>query len=264
MRVGVVGLGVVGGSTFQVLRRRLEGTVSYDTNGSGSCSSLAELADAVDIAVVCVPTPPGLVNRLDTSIVAAVCKAVQNVQVTVVRSTVPIGTCRTLPGNVVYWPEFCNARSALQDILLARHAFLGGPRELTDQIAYLGTQADLWKQPHLGRWEDVEALKLVTNAAMAVKVAFANEAKAVVEKHGGTWAQVAKLLAFDHRLGAIGWQVPGPDGLPGFGGACLPKDLAGFCAQADDVHVPTEVATAARRVNKKVRPKEPKPCPPSA
>lgn len=260
MKVGVVGVGVVGAATAELLRRLKHEVHTFDTNGTGTHGTLEGLAAAVEVAVVCVPTPAGLMGRLDTSLVRYACTVLRAVPVTVLRSTVPVGTCRELHGNVVYWPEFCNARSALADMETTRDVYLGGPDALTAlvQNKLLAPGIDLWRTYHLYRWEELEAFKLVANAAMAVKVAFANEAKAVVEKYGAAWPIVAKLLARDDRLGHTGWQVPGPDGLPGFGGACLPKDLAGFCAQGEDAGRPAWVADAARRMNKKVRPPEAK------
>ena len=255
MRVGVVGLGVVGAATAEYLRGLGRDVVTYDVNGSGSHSTPESLAGEVAAAVVCVPTPAGLMGRLDTSVVRHVCGVLREVPLVVVRSTVPVGTCRTLHGNVVYWPEFCNARSALADMRAAAHAFLGGPADLTARAAaLLAGPHNQGRTVRHAAWEDAEALKLVTNAAMAVRVAFANEAKAVAEKYGADWAAVSRLLALDQRLGDVGWQVPGPDGLPGFGGACLPKDLAGFVAQAEDARLPARVADAARQANKKFRP----------
>lgn len=254
MRVGVVGLGVVGAATGQLLSR-VHQVVTFDTNGKGTCDSIEALAAAADVVFVCVPTPAGLMGRLDTSVVRHVCLSLERVPVTVVRSTVPVGVCSQLPGTVVYWPEFCNARSAYDDMVAAAYQFLAGPPAATAAVrAVLEKTQCCWRVVETPRWEDAEALKLVTNAAMAVKVAFANEAKAVVEKHGADWDAVSQMLAQDERLGHVGWLVPGPDGLPGFGGACLPKDLAGFIAQAEDLRLPARVADAARQANKKHRP----------
>jgi len=36
---------------------------------------------------------------------------------------------------------------------------------------------------------------------------------------------VTKIALTDKRIGESHFQVPGPDGLKGFGGSCFPKDL---------------------------------------
>ena len=255
MDVGVVGLGVVGSATAKLLS--LAHTVhTFDINGTGTVNTIRELGERVEVAFVCVPTPTGLVNRLDVSIVRQVCRDLENACVVAVRSTVPVGTCRKLPGRVVYNPEFCNARTAYEDMVAAERIVIGG--EDADAVrAVIRVYYDGWAtaaRPVLASWEDAEALKLVTNVAMTARIAFANEAKAVVEHHGADWGRVSYLLAHDGRLGHTGWQVPGPDGKPGFGGACLPKDLLGFLAQATDARLVAPVTEAARSANRKLRP----------
>lgn len=254
MDVGVVGLGVVGSATAKLFTP-YHTVLTYDVNGSGTVNTLRELGKRVEVAFVCVPTPTGLMNRLDVSAVRQVCADLENACVVAVRSTVPVGTCRKLPGCVVYNPEFCNARTAVEDMILADRVVVGG--ENAEAVAAVarayGAPSDTTKLC-VASWEDAEALKLVTNAAMTAKIAFANEAKAVVEKHGADWGKVSYLLAADDRLGWCGWQVPGPDGKPGFGGACLPKDLLGFLAQAADARLEAPVAEAIRAANRKLRP----------
>ncbi len=259
MDVGIVGLGVVGSATAKLMGHA-HTVHTFDTNGTGTCRSLRELGEKCRVAFVCVPTPTGLMNRLDTNAVRQVCRDLEGACVVAVRSTVPVGTCRTLPGRIVYNPEFCNARTAYEDMVAAeRMAFGGENRDAARvheayEMAVCTLKLGRGVVPYHTTWEDAEAFKLVANAAMAAKIAFANEAKAVVEKHGADWDRVAYLLAGDARLGWNGWQVPGPDGKYGFGGACLPKDLLGFLAQAADARVESPVAEAARVANRKLRP----------
>lgn len=254
MNVGIVGLGVVGKATAACFEHR-HTVVSYDVNGTGTCRTLAEMAGECEVALVCVPTPPDACGGLDTEHVYETCRVLAAAgRLACVRSTVPVGTCRTLPGRVVYWPEFCNARSAHTDMLAAEYHYLGGYTEHGATVGDLIAASALRGKVVGTSWEDAEALKLVTNAAMAVKIAFANEAKAAVEGRGANWSNVGRWLARDSRLGAVGWEVPGPDRKPGFGGACLPKDLLGFVAMAADAGVVTEVCTAAKVANHRLRP----------
>lgn len=262
--IGVVGLGVVGAATAKLFASdpgHERPVQTYDVNGSGNCGSLKELADKVAVTFVCVPTPQGLMNRLDTSILSDVCQELQEhadgSHVTVVRSTVPIGTCKNLRGCVVYNPEFCNARTALADMLCAKRVVLGGPEGGVKKVRgyydwACNYHAARWATVET-TWENAEALKLVTNSAMAAKIAFANEAAILCHKLGADWNEVSRLLALDERLGSVGFQVPGPDGKMGFGGACLPKDLSGFIAQQTLAGTPSAVSEAARRTNTHIR-----------
>jgi UDP-glucose 6-dehydrogenase len=133
----------------------------------------------------------------------------------------------------------------------------GGPSGGVERVvsAYEEVAARTGKQWAYVRttWENAEALKLVTNSAMAVKITFANEAAILCNKLGADWDEVSRLLALDPRLGSVGFQVPGPDGKLGFGGACLPKDLSGLIAQANTAGTPIGLAEAAQRQNVHIR-----------
>lgn len=259
--IGVVGLGVVGKATAKLFDADDRPVLTYDINGSGNCASLGELASKASITFVCVPTPLDQHHELDTTIVASVCRDLHEhadgSHVTVVRSTVPIGTCAELCGCVVYNPEFCNARSALADMMTADRVILGGPEGGVQRVRRFYDSVRHWNglswQYELMGWEAAEAVKIVTNTAMAVKIAFANEAAFLCKKLGADWKTVSSVLARDKRLGSVGFQVPGPDGQYGFGGACLPKDLAGYIAQCKSVGATSAVVEAVERQNKHIR-----------
>lgn len=74
--------------------------------------------------------------------------------------------------------------------------------------------------------DESEAVKLFTNGFFAVKIAFFNEVRALADKLGLDWERVLGGVLSDGRISHNHTQVPGPDGQRGFGGACLPKDLA--------------------------------------
>ena len=60
------------------------------------------------------------------------------------------------------------------------------------------------------------------------------------------------MLLYD-RLGKSHWQVPGPDSDFGFGGHCLPKDLAAILHLADNLDLKTNVLNAVQETNFEVR-----------
>ena len=52
-----------------------------------------------------------------------------------------------------------------------------------------------------------------------------NELKMLSDKVGGDWGKLIEGFTSDSRIGDSHIDVPGPDGQPGFGGKCFPKDL---------------------------------------
>jgi UDP-glucose 6-dehydrogenase len=61
------------------------------------------------------------------------------------------------------------------------------------------------------------------------------------------------MAGHDRRIGAGHTLVPGPDGLPGWGGECLPKDTKAFRKYAIGLNKPITVLDSAMEYNKTVR-----------
>jgi UDPglucose 6-dehydrogenase len=82
---------------------------------------------------------------------------------------------------------------------------------------------------------DLATAQLVKNAAnafLATKISFINAMAELCEKTGADVVALADAIGHDARIGRRFLQA----GL-GFGGGCLPKDLRGFMARADELGV---------------------------
>ena len=95
--------------------------------------------------------------------------------------------------------------------------------------------------------------KYITNVHLAVKVSLANEFKAIAEAKKINYTAAVSLATKDERLGKTHWDVPGPDGQNGFGGACFPKDINALMNVARDAGINPVVMQAAWRKNLEVR-----------
>lgn len=75
-------------------------------------------------------------------------------------------------------------------------------------------------------------IKLSSNSILATKVTMFNAISSVCEDFDSSYEIVKDALRLDKRLGAdYHSTVPSPDdGLPGFGGHCLPKDIRAMAA----------------------------------
>jgi UDPglucose 6-dehydrogenase len=69
-------------------------------------------------------------------------------------------------------------------------------------------------------------IKYTINSWLATKVIWFNQLKDLFDESGArtSWEQFTTMLNEDPRMGDSHMQVPGPDGQPGFGGHCFPKD----------------------------------------
>jgi UDPglucose 6-dehydrogenase len=89
-----------------------------------------------------------------------------------------------------------------------------------------------------------ELVKYASNTFLAIKVSFANEVAQLCDALGTDAGTVLAGVGADHRVGPA-FLRPGP----GYGGSCLPKDVAGFVALGDSVGTNTLLAAAAEAQN---------------
>ncbi len=204
--------------------------------------SVQDLVDRVNVIFVCVPTPMFKNGQCDTSIVESVVKELDVAShikherehcwgvTVVIKSTVPPGTTEYLDSickwiEVVFNPEFLTEKNSINDFKNQSRIILGG------ELAAIKIVADIYRNaypsvPIVGlESKAAEMVKYVTNCFLAMKVSFANEIYQICDKLDISYEGVISASMLDDRLGQSHWQVPGPDGLFGWGLSCFPKDL---------------------------------------
>jgi UDPglucose 6-dehydrogenase len=162
------------------------------------------------------------------------------------KSTVPPGTAKGLLEaankviaetgvivDVAWNPEFLREGSALFDSMWPSRLVLGTnfPRALMTleeiyekQIHGSGLSAVRTDVP------TAEVCKLVSNAFLAAKISFINGVDEYCKKVGADISMVSWAMGADPRIGRQGMKA----GL-GFGGGCLPKDLAMLTNSCEDM-----------------------------
>lgn len=210
----------------------------------------------VDFAFVCVDTYPAEGGYLDGSRVVSAANSLlescgSDVPL-VLRSTVNPGTAtmireqranRDAPGPVLANPEFLREGFALWDFdNPARRVIGGSDADAVERLAHLYDFSDT---PILRTdTNTAEVIKMAANAALAVRVSMANEIAHIADAAGANPEAVLAAVGSDPRIG--------PDFLQagiGFGGSCLPKDLAAFRAAAQRVNVAAPVFGGAETTN---------------
>ena len=261
-RVGVIGRGYVGSAVVSVLEDVAD--VRFHDPAVDGSAPLEVLARWADALFVCVPTPRGPDGRADTRTVMAVMAELARLETTaaiLLKSTVPPGTCTAITArhptlHLAFNPEFLRERHHLADARAPHRIVLGwSPRPpeaapLRDLFARRFPDVPLVELSS----GEAELMKVASNAFFGVKVSFANELRELAIQLGLDWEPVRQALVLDPRIGDAHLRVPGPDGAVGFGGACLPKDMAGLVQFAEDSGVDLEVVAAALRANTRRRP----------
>jgi nucleotide sugar dehydrogenase len=174
------------------------------------------------------------------------------------KSTVPVGTAEwirrtagwTAPGaefDVASNPEFLREGQAVRDTLRPDRIVVGANSERAhDRLRELYRPIlDASGCPYVAT--DVataEIIKLASNALLAAKISFINSVADVCEAAGADVEIVSRAMGLDPRIG--------PDFLRaglGYGGFCLPKDVAAFQHKARELGVEFGILAEVARVN---------------
>jgi len=223
-----------------VQKNMKEGRLSFSTNlRDGVTSSL--------VIFIAVGTPSKEDGSADLSTVEEVAKEIgrymNGYKVVVVKSTVPVGTCRRLkqtiqdqqaqpiPFDIVSNPEFQREGSAIEDFMRPDRVTIGAESEQAIAI-----MKDIYSALYLietpfviTSLETAEMIKYAANTFLATKITFVNEIANLCEIVGADVHHVAKAMGLDGRIGKK-FLHPGP----GFGGSCFPKDTRALSKIARD------------------------------
>ena len=258
MKLGIIGGGVVGRAQARCYLEHCEVMV-YDIIPERCTHPLEEVLQC-DLIFICLPTPQKPDSTTcDLTIIERFYSSLESQYLNcsfVLRSTVPVGTTERLRNlyrakQTVHSPEFLTSRCANTDAQVPSQNIIGGPECWT-----VSKLQALYKKRFPGisvvrmTSYESEAVKLLLNSFFAVKIAYFNEARAYCDSLEMDWEQVRYALLGDGRIAHSHTKVPGPDGKRGFGGSCLPKDLANLISCMGQVNIAPEVCKAAYNRNK--------------
>ncbi len=216
-------------------------------------------AEAIFIAVG-TPTRRGDGHADLTYVYAAVeqvLKALDHPAVIVTKSTVPVGTGRTilemarrlrpdLAVEVASNPEFLREGSAIPDFMRPDRVVVGAESERARAVLrQLYRPLYLIETPILFTGlETAELIKYAANGFLAMKITFINEMADLCEKVGADVNDVARGIGLDGRIGRKFLHAG-----PGFGGSCFPKDTLALMRIAEEAGAPSRLIQSVVAVN---------------
>lgn len=261
LKIGIIGLGYVGSAIHNAFNSAFFAEcVIIDPAKGFNSTTYNDLKDA-DAVFVCVPTPRSETENCDTSILEDVLLQLDKIKY----AGVIISKCTATPDvytrlvdlypNLVHIPEFLTAANANIDYINGQFAIIGGRVKAyineAERVIKIG-QSNLKNIIHCTIGEAALA-KYTINSFLAVKVVFMNEIFNIAESSKLSYDKIMLMVQLDSRIGGSHMQVPGADGLYGFGGHCFPKDTEALLKFSKDLGVTMQILEAALKKNTLLR-----------
>lgn len=254
MKIGVVGYGYVGKAV--AASYKTDQLLINDPAYENISRPIGELKAQCDAIFVCVPTPQSDNGACDTSVLELVIEQLFGYQgIVIAKSTASPMVYQHLEETsglkLAHVPEFLTQINAVNDYLNPKKIVVGCRRNIIKEVTDVITKSNVHFIGNIEYCAVGEAafFKYMANTFLATKVIINNEYYELVQALGLDWAVIANMAKADPRLGDSHWQVPGPDGARGFGGACFPKDTVALSKIAQDAGVEVSVLDAAINKN---------------
>jgi len=149
--------------------------------------------------------------------------------------------------DIVVNPEFLREGKAIKDILEPHLIVIGQYDKKSGDFLEKYYRSFYKKLPEIIRTDftTAELIKYANNAFLATKISFINSIANICQKIPETDVNtVANAIGKDPRIGSLFLNAGG-----GFGGSCLPKDLAGLISFSDKFGDINRLFKAVKKVN---------------
>ena len=228
--------------------------------------SLIKNCDMIFVTVGTPQTPLGavelsMIKKAATTIGQIIRKSKKN-PIIFIKSTVIPGTAQNviLPilekksgkkadrgFGIISNPEFLQESNAIRDTKYPHTIVLGGK-----QSKYMKKAKMFFSKMHpnvpiiITNFQTAEMIKYANNSFLATKISFINQLSNICQNIPGTNIDdIAKIIGLDSRIGKLFLNAG-----PGYGGACLPKDVSALIKFSDKIGVKPILLSAVEKTNR--------------
>lgn len=250
MKIGIVGIGVVGNATMTSFIQKGIDVTAYDK--FKNIGDIGEVLKA-DMIFLCLPTLYDMsIKSYNKEALHEVCNFLSDKEYNgpvIVKSTVEPGTTNTLAKKyklqMIHNPEFLTARTAFEDFHNQTHIIIGSSDEVN--VNNLNLVVEFFKSNYSSAMitncssTESEIIKISCNCFYAVKIQFCNELYLMCQKLNIDYSFVMKTMIKNGWINPMHTQVPGTDGKLSFGGMCFPKDVNALLSFMKEINTPHSV-----------------------
>lgn len=233
MKIGIVGVGMVGKAIRHGFTRIGHDVKPFDINMAGTTLKQALDSEAV---FVCVPTPSAEDGSCDVSIVERIVGDIAKAKyrgVVVLKSTVEPGTTDRLHKRhkllrLAFCPEFLREKATYTDFVEQHDVCIIGAYNEKDYEIVRNAHDPLPQNYAMMSPLEAEFCKYFSNMFNAMRITFANQFYDVTKAAGADYQKIKNAIT--KRRNIPNFYLDVNDNFRGFGGSCLPKDTKAFAA----------------------------------
>jgi len=246
----------------------LENTLKIGLKKKLTISNNFSLINNCDMIFVSVGTPQksngaielSMIKKATTTIGQIIRKSKKN-PIIFIKSTVVPGTTQdvilpilektsgkkaNIDFGLISNPEFLQESNAIRDTKFPHVIILGGK-----QTKYMKKAKMFFTKMHpnvpivITNFQTAEMIKYANNSFLATKISFINQLSNICQNIPGTNIDdIAKIIGLDSRIGKLFLNAG-----PGYGGACLPKDISALIKFSDKIGVKPILLNAVKKTN---------------
>tara|TARA_E500000318_G_scaffold98212_2_gene99341 strand:+ start:1199 stop:1996 length:798 start_codon:yes stop_codon:yes gene_type:complete len=255
MKVGVIGIGVVGNANKVGFEQLGHEVMVHDIKLGTNINNVLD----TEAVFVCVPTPSAKDGSCDTTIVKSVIMDLNHLGyqgIVAIRSSTVPGFCQSMIDEytklkICFVPEFIRERHSVDDFTKDHSILVIGTEDNTTFNVIKKCHGHYPKHVQQLKPTEAEICKYYMNIYAALRITYANIVYEVAKKFDCDYTAIKDAYVKTGRHADMYLDVD--PALRGYGGACLPKDTKAWIRLLKDLNLDYELFETVQEDNKKFK-----------